>query len=263
MRYSFENGRCGCDSGVANSAEWGYVNAAQDIIRSLQHDSITDFVQLRNWLDNMGGIEADKQIIESYLTEKNTQDALSLLDMLPGLYELEGDQLDAYDEYYDLINLQINLMNENRTILELTNQEQSDLLAITESTDPQNRATAKNILKFAYGYEEYECQYISDPNTMKAKEFGIHDMGNAYGMAISVVPNPAATWAQFNYTLPNDATGGILVISDITGKSLETMEVQGNQGSKLWDTRKLPKGVYIYTLTSGSFSETGKIVISR
>ncbi len=96
-----------------------------------------------------------------------------------------------------------------------------------------------------------------------AKEFGLFDTDNAFGMAILVTPNPAATWAQFTYTLPHDATCGILIISDITGKTLETMEVQGNRGSKLWDTRKLPKGVYLYTLKSVGFSETGKMIISR
>jgi len=237
--------------------------AAQDIIRSILADSIVDHATYRNWLDNMGSMQADKQIIESYLTEKNTQDALSLLDMLPGLYELEGDQLDAYDEYSDLINLQIDLMNQGRNIFQLTAQEQSDLLAITESSDAQNRATAKNILKFAYGYEEYECQFISDPNTMKAKEIDTPDMGEVFGMTISVTPNPAATWAQFNYTLPLNANRGSIVITDITGKWIETIVLQSNRGNKLWDTRKLPKGVYIYTLTSAGFSETGKMIISR
>jgi len=85
----------------------------------------------------------------------------------------------------------------------------------------------------------------------------------AGGFGLRVYPNPAKEWITFDYSLPHDATQGILIISDITGKTLETMEVQGNQGSKLWDTRKLPKGVYLYTLTSAGFSETGKIVISR
>lgn len=237
--------------------------AAQDIIRSILADSVINYTDYRNWLDNIGGMQADKQIIESYLTEHNTQNALSLLDMLPGLYELEGDQLDAYDEYSDLINLRVNLMNENRTIFELTTQEQSNLLAITESIDAQNRATAKNILKFAFGYQEYECQYISDPTTMKAKEFDTPDIGKAFGMAITVTPNPAASWAQFNYELSRNTNSGSIVITDITGKWIETLVLQSTQGSLLWDTRKLPKGVYLYTLTSSGFSETGKIVISR
>jgi len=237
--------------------------AAQDIIRSILADTVVDQTDYRNWLDNMGGLEADKQIIESYLSGNDIPSASLLLNILPGIYELEDEQLVAYQEYTDLINLQINLMNENRTILDLTTQEQSNLLAITESADPQNRATAKNILKFAYGYEEYECQYISDPTTMKAKEFGTNDMGNAFGMSISVTPNPAATWAQFEYTLPRNATDGSIIITDITGKWIETIVLQSNQGSKLWDTRKLPKGVYLYTLKSVGLSETGKVVISR
>ena len=41
--------------------------AAHDIIRSKVHDTVTDVESLRNWLDNVGGIQADEQIIASYL----------------------------------------------------------------------------------------------------------------------------------------------------------------------------------------------------
>ncbi|MFA5418488.1 MAG: T9SS type A sorting domain-containing protein, partial [Bacteroidales bacterium] len=85
----------------------------------------------------------------------------------------------------------------------------------------------------------------------------------ARGFGLMVYPNPASTWAQFEYTLPRNATDGSIIITDITGKWIETIVLQSNQGSKLWDTRKLPKGVYLYTLKSVGLSETGKVVISR
>ncbi|MDP2723798.1 MAG: T9SS type A sorting domain-containing protein [Bacteroidales bacterium] len=79
----------------------------------------------------------------------------------------------------------------------------------------------------------------------------------------SVVANYAEWGAQFNYTLPYNASGGSIVITDIIGEKIETLVLQSNQGSKLWDTRKLPIGVYLYTLKSVGLSETGKVVISR
>lgn len=56
---------------------------------------------------------------------------------------------------------------------------------------------------------------------------------------------------------------GEIVITDITGKKVETLLINREEGDQLWDTRQLAKGVYLYTLKSGGFSETGKIVISR
>jgi hypothetical protein len=82
-------------------------------------------------------------------------------------------------------------------------------------------------------------------------------------LSISVKPNPAKAWAAFDYTLPGDATQATLTIANTMGSTVEILQLSGQQGQKLWDTRKIEPGVYIYTLKANSFSESGKIVISR
>ena len=57
--------------------------AAHDIIRSILNDTISDYTGLHNWLDNLGGLRADKQIIASYVQEGNFADAFTLANMLP------------------------------------------------------------------------------------------------------------------------------------------------------------------------------------
>jgi len=78
-----------------------------------------------------------------------------------------------------------------------------------------------------------------------------------------VKPNPANQWAAFDYTLPGDQTTGIITITDVTGHTVDVLNVTGQQGQKLWDTRNLKSGVYIYTLTTGGFNQSGKIVVSK
>lgn len=92
--------------------------AAQDIIRSILYDSVFNITDYRNWLDNMNNIVADRQIIASYLSENDTSSAFALLNLLPSLYDLQGEDLEDYNDYKTLVNLQVswkyegNMMNQ-------------------------------------------------------------------------------------------------------------------------------------------------------
>ena len=48
-----------------------------------------------------------------------------------------------------------------------------------------------------------------------------------------------------------------------TGKVIENYTVEGQQGQKIWDTRRIKSGVYFYTFTANGISKSGKIVISK
>ncbi len=79
---------------------------------------------------------------------------------------------------------------------------------------------------------------------------------------ITVVPNPAKDWGAFNYTLPENATSGVIVISDASGREVASMPVSGKQGQQVWDIRDVKKGVYLYTLKAGAMSKNGKLIIN-
>ena len=76
-------------------------------------------------------------------------------------------------------------------------------------------------------------------------------------------PNPAKDWTAFEYTLPGSTTDGIIKITDVTGNIVQTFTITGQQGTKIWDTRKVKSGVYFYTLNVSGFNKSGKIVISK
>ncbi|HZK07990.1 MAG TPA: hypothetical protein VFC92_07295 [Bacteroidales bacterium] len=98
----------------------------------------------------------------------------------------------------------------------------------------------------------------------KCEGVGINgNLSKAHGLSIFVKPNPAKEWAAFDYTLPVDATEATIVISNSMGSIVEILQVNGQQGQKLWDTRKVKPGVYYYTLNVKGFSQSGKIAISK
>ncbi|GAB4319556.1 MAG: hypothetical protein Kow00127_11800 [Bacteroidales bacterium] len=238
--------------------------AALDMIRSTLADTVMDLVQLRNWLDNLGGISADKQIISSYITEKNYSDAQSLLDLLPSLYELEGQALTDYNDYKNLIEMQMNWQQQGRSIFELDSLELALLQNYADNSNGEAKNIARGILEFAYGFHYCDCLINSDSSSMKSSRvFPSESFNKIFKPEIYVKPNPATDWTTFYYELPDDASEGIIEITDVSGSVIKSFSVSGKLGQQLWDTRGIKSGVYLYTIKSNGFSKSGKIVINK
>ncbi|OQX76573.1 MAG: hypothetical protein B6D61_08635 [Bacteroidetes bacterium 4484_249] len=107
--------------------------AAHDIIRSMLNDTVIDYAELRNWLDNVGGKRADEQIIASYVQEGNHTDAISLANMMPALYVYDDDELTEHNYYTDMLNLNISLEQQGRTIFDLNSDEVNNLVFIADN----------------------------------------------------------------------------------------------------------------------------------
>jgi hypothetical protein len=56
---------------------------------------------------------------------------------------------------------------------------------------------------------------------------------------------------------------GVIKISDVSGKLITAIPINGKQGQKIWDTREIKSGVYFYTLHVSGFKKSGKIVVSK
>jgi len=241
-----------------------YSRAANEIIRSILNDSVTNYTELRNWLDNLGGIASDRQIISICLSEGNYTDALNLANMLPQLYNLQGDELTEHGFYMDMLNLYQTLNQQGRNTFQLTTAEKSSIELIVEKSKGIAGAQAKSIMEAVYNVYYTDCPEADGVAGYKQSSVvNPNELGKAYGLNITVKPNPASQWAAFDYTLPGDQSTGIITITDVTGHTVDVLNVSGQQGQKLWDTRNLNSGVYIFTLSTGGFSQSGKIVVSK
>jgi hypothetical protein len=240
----------------------GKTQAALDMIRSILSDTITDIQQYRNWLDNLGSIEADKQIIASYLSEGNYSYVQSLLNLLPALYELEGKALSDFNDYKLLLQMQMNWEQQGRNIFELDSAEVAVLADYAENSTGEAKYMARGILTYAYGYHYCDCLANSDSTFMKSsKAFPYESFDIMFGSEVTVNPNPAGDWTTFNYQLPDHSSKGIIEISNVSGVVIERFTLTGRVGQKVWDTRKIESGVYLYTLKVNGISKSGKIVI--
>jgi hypothetical protein len=238
------------------------IQAAQDIIRSILYDTVFDVDEYRSWLDNLGGMDADKQIIAAYLYENDTSSALELLDLIPDIYNLGGQELDEFNDYRSLLELQIGWNAEGKSVLLLDSLDIGLLedYAVNESYQAGN--IARNILEYT-NYQHY-CNCLENTDSSYYKNTRVNPLykaDNQDGIFVSVEPDPAKTWIAINYKLPNEESTGMVTISDISGRIISLIDVSGKIGQKVIDTSSLGSGIYYYLLSSSGFTKAGKFII--
>lgn len=236
-------------------------NAAMDQIRSIINDTIIDYNELRNWLDNLGGIEADMQIIETYMHQKNYNAANSLAQTLPSIYSLEGKGLEEYGMYMSLLNLEQEL-DSTRTYADLTDTEFALLQSIADSSEGKAGAKAKGIIRKYYGGHFYDCINL-DENSYKSSPVNPNVLGEVYGLNITCNPNPAREWTTFDFTLPENQKSATLSVFDNSGRIVFNKQLNGQNGQYIWDTKKIEACQYVYIIHCAGFNKSGKITVIK
>ncbi|MCF8308939.1 MAG: hypothetical protein K9I68_08025, partial [Bacteroidales bacterium] len=135
----------------------GKTRAAHDIIRSILSKDELDVQDLRNWLDNLGGLAADRQIISTYVQKGDFANAFTLAEMLPELYKLEGDALEEHGHYMNMLNLYQDLEQQGRNTFQLKDQERQEVEYIASASEGIAGSQAQNILEAVYGEHFYDC----------------------------------------------------------------------------------------------------------
>jgi hypothetical protein len=75
-------------------------------------------------------------------------------------------------------------------------------------------------------------------------------------------PNPAHEFTNVPYELPKDRFEGILTISDLNGRVIDTFRIDNNFKSLHLSTLNYKQGTYLYYITSGNYtSETKKLFV--
>ncbi|MDD2965656.1 MAG: hypothetical protein PHU33_17065, partial [Bacteroidales bacterium] len=238
--------------------------AAYDIVRSILNDTLQDYAQLRNWLDNVGGKQADEQIIETYLSEKNYDAALSLASTMPVIYKYSQTESTEHNMYMQMLNLQIALSQQGRTVHELDSIELDNLQFIASVSNGTAGYQAKAMLTEVTDQQFFECANAETTASLKNSNAARPiDLSTALGLKIEAKPNPATEWIAFDYTLPVSVTQAVINIADGQGAHVVSLPVSGTKGQKVWDIRDIKSGVYFYTLLADEYLKTGKIVISK
>ena len=121
------------------------------------------------------------------------------------------------------------------------------------------RASSRNILEAFYGYDQF-CDCIDRNGHKSSNSFSYKDEADT-PLSIEASPNPATHYVEFSYELSEIDTEGVIMITDINGKTIQTFNIKHEKGKQAWDTRNIPSGSYIYTLKTQYFEDSGKLII--
>ncbi len=231
------------------------------LIHDILLDTVRDFSNLRNWLDNEHAISADYQIIDSWLSEKNTTSALALLDLLPQTYSMDSSAMVEYNYYKDMKIFQAGLINSNTNMFQLDSAQIAFLNYTALNSNGTAGNEARNILEFGYDVFNINCPPSPDSPLKSKIPNSSKNLNALFEPKISVIPNPAGNWAVFNYTLLAGVNNSSIKIVNIKNQVIKIIPLTKFKGQITWDTRAVPAGLYIYTLINDKYTKSGKLTI--
>ena len=235
------------------------VMSANKMIKSLMNEEQQNLTSIKNWLNNLGGISSDIQIAEILIAEGNHNDATTLLNLIPDLYDLQGDALSQFNSDKDMLYLKMQLKDDVRNMEQLNPTEITQLEQLANGSHGMARSASRNILEAFYGYDDY-CDCI-DREDNKSSSTVLNNQKEESPLMIEASPNPATHYVEFTYELSEIDSEGIIIITDINGKTVKSFKVNYSKGLQAWDTSKLPSGSYIYTLKTKYFQKSDKLII--
>lgn len=275
-QYMIDNLRDGADEdtykGVLQNEMAGYAflwgTACNNLIRDIVLDSIgMNYDSLRLWLSNKESLTGEYEIVDSYLAEDDLTNALAHLNNIPTNFELSDKHLEEYNYFHDLKTTIINAQQQGRNIFQLDSLEILDLVYIADTSKYLAGVQAQSILNFAYGYSYFDLPDLQEPNMKggQIQNYGFNNKtmqeGNHY---ISAHPNPASQWVAIDYTLPYPSEKATIIIYNAFGKIVKTIELRAVIGQSIWDIRKIPSGIYFYSLqVNGAAIDKRKLIISK
>ncbi len=236
------------------------VVSAKRIVNSLINQDEQDHTAIKGWLGNLNNRYADMQIAGLLIKEENYTDANALLELIPDLYNLQNEALNLYLDDKYMVTLEMNIKQDNRNITQLNSSEIAQLETIADNEIGAARSSARIILESFYGYNNYcDCLDRNENKSANANSKAFNEQESP--LSIKANPNPATHYVEFAYELSEIDKEGIIIITDINGKQIQSFTVKNTKGAQAWDTRKIPAGSYIYTLKTQYFEKSGKLII--
>ena len=231
----------------------------QLMVSNILTDSIPNLTDLHQWLQRQHTSAADYALAESYLTHNNGAAGSTLLADMPNRYLYTLRNPNPHTAYMQLYALKRQVIESGRNWLQLTNTEKSQLQTLANSSTATEAAIqAQNILCFINGSN---CDLPTLPNLTPATGSGKQISTNPQAdinkllTTVTVYPNPARDYVSFAYQLPSKVAAGggaMLIVSDVTGKTIQEITLTNLQGETVVDTRNLPEGLYYYSLLFGT-----------
>jgi hypothetical protein len=206
-------------------------------------DSLTLLFQLDNALNSKYSLAL------LHIKRGELQSGLDVINAIPNQFGLQGDELASHQEMVNYCNLVVDLINADKTILEVDSTQLNQLLAMEATQQGQASVYARNIL-LALNEIEYD-EPILMPDLMKssqAYEEHVELLKVEPPKQIEVYPNPSDDYVIISYKLEMEKPGYSIRITDLNGKTMKPIDIDNMEDQIVIDTQNWKPGIYISTL---------------
>ncbi|TVR77018.1 MAG: T9SS C-terminal target domain-containing protein [Chitinophagaceae bacterium] len=242
--------------------------SASAVLRHYMNDTTNyEMDSIRTWTakkENLPSLYAE--VMDNFLYVEDP-DYGGLMDDILIDYDNLPDYIHAlHYDYHGLLDFVFqNITTSGLSILEA---DTTDLESLKYYANKQGwpAVIASGILHFT-GYELFDPlpelpgppqQYRRAQNSDK---FSLND---EQFVSLLVYPNPAQVMVIFEYELKKNYPDAKLMIYDVSGKLQKDFMINRYKGQKIWDTRQVANGIYMYYIQSGDkILKNGKVTINN
>ena len=244
------------------------ITSRMDLISSLMisdclMDSVIQKEEMRNWLLRRGNLSDYYSLLESFIEDNIYEHASYYLEQIPILFKLSDEQYAEYENFREFLHFRKAVALSGKNIMQLDSNGIEFLQHIADNNTGRSSVLAQNILCFAYHQcvdylaadEKNEKHLFSKPTTKVLK---------SENNKITATPNPANVYVTFSWEIPLLEGNTILLINDVSGKTITQKTINDKNGQWLWDTRFINDGIYYYEVKSDHQQlGKGKIIINK
>ncbi len=187
--------------------------------------------------------------------------ARAVIEALPEEHDLRDKQESERFRMLTLIDFLESVHNDGRSTAQLNAGEIAQLEAFINV--PHDRPTnwASNLLCYNYGIcrSPYTGDAGAAPKSARARSA---PKPIAVLPVLHLQPNPTESWVAVNYQIPNEAKNARLLVTDVAGRVIEDIGLQGAFGQHVMNTEAWARGSYAVRLIANSASlKTDRLIV--
>jgi Secretion system C-terminal sorting domain len=157
---------------------------------------------------------------------------------------VKKNALSQHEASEDWLDMRISFKSQQKDVYNLVS---SDVLLVQNIADNGTgiaAAQTQGLLNHAYGYD-----YFLKPVPPSGQQLVSPPFANvAASSSVLAYPNPAKNTVTFNWQFPKGIEEGTVQLSDIQGRQVLQMPVNGQYGNLEWDTEGLGAGIYFLSI---------------
>lgn len=216
-----------------------------------QGDTLVQRSPIDTLLSCIHTLTAQIDLVEQCFNKEMYVQADSMLAAIPSELLLSEDQRQSLSAYHWFYNFRNTILQEGLRLDSLNELRKLELINFRNSNNYFANGLAYNVLCFYYG----DCPEM--PISVNENENGNRmnvwnkEVNNSTDLILAY-PNPASKSVQLDYELSYIYDTGIISITDVTGKVLETYSVSESKGKLTLSLGEFQNGMYIVNLSNGN-----------